>query len=78
MQIDTVEQGLTILSKYSGGSTAQSASSSHWPISLLDGGNIVLFDPLEQSTKNVAHAAKADLCSPTVSLPKKKMLRKSL
>ncbi|KAH7852459.1 hypothetical protein Vadar_025028 [Vaccinium darrowii] len=54
------------------------ASSSRWPIGLPDGGNVLLLDPLEQSTKNVAHAAKADLCSPTVRLPKKKMVRKSL
>lgn len=56
----------------------QPASSSHWPIGLLDGGNVVLLDPLEQSIKNVAHAAKADLCSHTVSLPQKKMVRESL
>ncbi|KAI8553578.1 hypothetical protein RHMOL_Rhmol05G0026900 [Rhododendron molle] len=78
LQIDAVEQGLTKSPGYSGGSTSQPASSSHWPIGLLDGGNVVLLDPLEQSTKNVTHAAKADLCSHTVSLSKKKMVRESL
>ncbi|KAH7853108.1 hypothetical protein Vadar_033344 [Vaccinium darrowii] len=55
----------------------QSASSSCWPIGLLDGGNVVLLDPLEQPTKNAAHVAKEDLCSPIESAPKK-MVRKSL
>lgn len=49
----------------------QSASSSHWPIGLPDGANIMLFDPLEQSTKNVAHVFGAA----TVCLPEEKMVR---
>ncbi|KAH7852811.1 hypothetical protein Vadar_029502 [Vaccinium darrowii] len=76
--VQLVEQGLTKPPRYLGGSIAQFASSSRWPLGLPDRGNNLLLDPLEQSTKNVAHAAKADLCSLTVSLPKKKTVRKSL
>ncbi|KAH7853040.1 hypothetical protein Vadar_032519 [Vaccinium darrowii] len=60
------------------GLTAESARASHWPISLLDGRHIVVLHPLEQSTKNVAHAARVDQCSPTMSLPENKMVRKTL
>ncbi|KAH7851926.1 hypothetical protein Vadar_018423 [Vaccinium darrowii] len=78
VQINAVEPRLTKLPRYSGGSFAKSASSSLWPIGLPDGRHIVVLDPLEQSTKNVAHAARVDQCSPTVSLLEKKMLRKTL
>ncbi|KAI8553584.1 hypothetical protein RHMOL_Rhmol05G0027200 [Rhododendron molle] len=78
MQINGVEQRVTKLFRYLGGLTAQSASSSCWPIGLPDGRHVLLLHPVEQSTKNVAHAAKADQCSPTVSLPEKKKARKTL
>ncbi|XP_058214169.1 uncharacterized protein LOC131325756 isoform X3 [Rhododendron vialii] len=77
-QINGVEQRVTKLPRYFGGLTAQSASSSRWPIGLPDGGYIVLLDPLDQSTKHIEHVARADQCSPTLSLAEKKMVRKTL
>ncbi|KAH7851454.1 hypothetical protein Vadar_011828 [Vaccinium darrowii] len=58
--------------------SSKSASSSRGPIGLQDGEHIWLLDPLEQSTKNVAHAVRADPCSLTASLPEKKMVRRTL
>ncbi|XP_058214173.1 uncharacterized protein LOC131325757 [Rhododendron vialii] len=76
MQINGVEQRVTKMPRYLGGLTDQSASSSRWPISLPDGGHIVLLDPLDQSTKNIEHVSRAVQCSPTVFLAEKKMVRK--
>lgn len=56
----------------------QSSSSSCGPIGLPDGRHIVLLDPLEQSTKNVPHASRTDQCSPTMSLPEGKRVRRML
>ncbi|XP_058214183.1 uncharacterized protein LOC131325763 isoform X2 [Rhododendron vialii] len=78
LQINAVDKGLTQSPRYSGGLTAQSASSSCWPIGLQDGAHIVLLDPLKQSAKNVPHAARQDQCSLTVSLREKKMVRRTL
>ncbi|KAH7864384.1 hypothetical protein Vadar_028997 [Vaccinium darrowii] len=78
LQINIVEQRVTKLPTCLEGLTAESASSSRWPIGLPDGRHIVVLNPLEQSSKNVAHAARVDQCSPTVSLPEKKMVRQTL
>ncbi|KAH7852726.1 hypothetical protein Vadar_028395 [Vaccinium darrowii] len=78
MQIDGVEQRVTKSHRYLGGFTAQSTSSSPWPIGLPNGRHIVVLNLLEKSTKNVAHVAMADQCSPTVPLPEKKMVRRTL
>ncbi|KAH7851369.1 hypothetical protein Vadar_010639 [Vaccinium darrowii] len=80
LQINVVEQQqeVTKIPICLEGLTAEFASSSLWLIGLPDGRHIVVLDPLEQSTKNVAHAARVDQCSPTVSLLEKKMLRKTL
>ncbi|KAI8553587.1 hypothetical protein RHMOL_Rhmol05G0027400 [Rhododendron molle] len=78
MQFNGVEQRVTKMPRYLGGLTAQSASCSCGPIGLPDGGHIVLLDVLDQSTKYIEHVATADQCSPTLSLPEKKMVRKTL
>ncbi|KAH7851283.1 hypothetical protein Vadar_009427 [Vaccinium darrowii] len=78
MQIDGVEQRVTKSPRYLEGFTAQSTSSSLWPIGLPDGRHIVVLNLLEQYTKNVAHVAMADQFSPTVPLPEKKMVRRTL
>ncbi|KAI8553595.1 hypothetical protein RHMOL_Rhmol05G0028200 [Rhododendron molle] len=72
MQINRVEPRVTKSPTYLGKLTAQPSSSSCGPIGLPDGGHIVLLDPLEQSTKNVPHAARTNQCSPTMSLPEGK------
>ncbi|KAI8553583.1 hypothetical protein RHMOL_Rhmol05G0027100 [Rhododendron molle] len=73
MQINGVERRVTKMPSYLRGLTTQSASSSRSPISLPDGGHIVLLDLI---TKNIEHVARADQCSPTVFLAEKKMVRK--
>ncbi|KAH7851711.1 hypothetical protein Vadar_015663 [Vaccinium darrowii] len=78
LQINIVEQRVTKLPICLEGLLAESASSSRWPIGLPNGRRIVMLDPLKQSTKNIAHAVWVDQCSPTVSLPEKKMVRKTL
>ncbi|KAH7850705.1 hypothetical protein Vadar_001820 [Vaccinium darrowii] len=78
LQLNIVERRVKKLPICLEGLTAESARASCWPISLPDGRHIVVLHPLEQSTKNAAHTARVDQCSPTVSLPEKKMVRKTL